>query len=262
MHQYHPTINVVVNGDRKHLPLVLGHPLGMSLRAWEDVAIALSEHYFVVRWDLPGHGQSNPVAKSKEQLNELDLLNQIIQICAALEIKKFHYAGTSIGGMIGQQLAIHYPDKLLSLTLTNTGAKIGTNEAWLQRKKDVNNKGLTTMSEAIVTRWFSPKTISANPQIKIDWQQRLSNTDEHSYGLLCAWLGQRDHYNVLKPCSFPMNFVAGKDDVATPPDLVRELAYLLGNNDVIQLSGVGHVPSVEAPASMIKILQHPEKMKM
>jgi hypothetical protein len=44
--------------------------------------------------------------------------------------------------------------------------------------------------------------------------------------------------------------------------LVRELAYLLGNNDVIQLSGVGHVASVEAPASMIKILQHPEKMKM
>jgi len=256
MHQYHPSINAVVNGDNKHPALVLGHPLGMSLRAWEDVAIALSEYYFVVRWDLPGHGQSNPVAKSTQQLNELELVNQIIEICAALEIKQFHYAGTSIGGIIGQQLAIYHPDKLLSLTLTNTGAKIGTNEAWLQRKKDVDQKGLATMSEAIVARWFSPKIINTNPQIKIDWQRQLSNTDDHSYGLLCAWLGQRDYCNVLKPSSLPMNFVAGEDDAATAPDLVRELAYLLGSNDVIQLSGVGHVPGVEAPASMINILQH------
>lgn len=255
MNQYHPNIHVAINGDRKNPALVLGHPLGMSIEAWDDVAIALSKSYFVIRWDLPGHGQSKPVPKSTLRLNELDLVAQIIEICDALEIKQFHYAGTSIGGVIGQQLAIHYPDKLLSLMLTNTGAKIGTTEMWLQRQQDVNKLGLETMSEAIVTRWFSPKFVSANPQIKIDWELCLSNTDDHSYGLLCAWLGQLDNRKILTSCAFPTHFIAGKDDLAAPSDLVRELAHLMDAQDIIELPGVGHVPSVEAPERIIQILQ-------
>jgi 3-oxoadipate enol-lactonase len=97
--------------------------------------------------------------------------------------------------------------------------------------------------------------VSANPQIKLDWERCLSNTDNHSYGLLCAWLGQLDHRKILTSCAFPTRFIAGEDDLAAPSDLVRELAHLMGSQDIIELPTVGHVPSVEAPERIVEILQ-------
>ncbi|MDO6693156.1 alpha/beta fold hydrolase [Aliiglaciecola sp. 3_MG-2023] len=246
MNNIEPMTHFEVAGDPANPAMVLGHPLGMNLHAWDDVAQAMAKDFYVLRWDLPGHGKSQPVAESAAHLSELDLVNQLLKVCDDLNINTFHYAGTSIGGTIGQQLAIHHPSRLLSLTLTNTGAKIGSAEGWAERKDNVANIGLEKMSEDIVARWFSPKSTERDPSLKVKWQQSLAATDDRSYGLLCEWLGERDQTTLLHSIDIPLTFIAGKDDVATPPELVRELAKLMGENDIIELENVGHVPSVEA----------------
>ncbi|GAA6184927.1 alpha/beta fold hydrolase [Aliiglaciecola sp. NS0011-25] len=241
-------------GSAAKPPMVLAHPLGMNLDAWDQVAQAMANDFYVLRWDLPGHGKSQPIAKDAAPLGELDLVTQLLNLCDALDISQFHYVGTSIGGTIGQQLAIFHPTRLLSLTLTNTGAKIGTPEAWLERKKTVLEVGLQQMSADIVARWFSPTSTQRDPNLAKHWQQSLAATDDFSYAALCEWLGKRDQASKLHSLNIPQNFIAGKDDVATPPDLVRALAKIMGVSDIIELENVGHVPSVEAPDKIRNIL--------
>ncbi|MFA3791295.1 alpha/beta fold hydrolase [Aliiglaciecola sp. SL4] len=243
-----------VLGSPANPAMVLGHPLGMNLHAWDDIADTLARDFYVIRWDLPGHGQSQPVPKQKTALAELDLVNQLLEVCDGLNIDTFHYVGTSIGGTIGQQLAIFHPTRLLSLTLTNTGAKIGTAEGWAQRQKAVLELGLAQMNTDIVARWFSPHSTELDANLLEKWQQNLAATDDRSYGLLCEWLGQRDHSETLHSLAIPQTFIAGTDDVATPPELVRTLAQLMGKDEVIELEHVGHVPSVEASEKLLSIL--------
>lgn len=240
-------VSVKVQGNPNNPSLVLGHALGMNLQAWDSVSDVLSKSYYVVSWDLPGHGKSDPVSADVAQLGELDLVGELINICDELNIDKFHYVGTSIGGVIGQQLAIHYATRLLSLTLTNTGAKIGTTEAWMERKKNVEIIGLKTMNVDIVSRWFSPQSLVNIPSLASTWSEFLAQTDNHSYALLCEWLSKRDQRAKLIPLDIPVSFIAGSDDIATPPLLVRELANTMETKDIDIITNVGHVPSVEVP---------------
>lgn len=241
------SINVKLQGNPKNPPIILGHALGMNLNAWDYVSGILSNNYYVLMWDLPGHGKSAPLSKDKSQLGELEIVDELLKICDELKIDKFHYVGTSIGGVIGQQLSIFYPERLLSLSLTNTGAKIGTPEAWMERKKNVEVSSLKTMNVDIVSRWFSKKSLSDHPYLLETWNDTLAKTDDHSYALLCEWLSEHDLRGKLKPLNIPAIFIAGSEDIATPPQVVLDLAKYMEINDICCFENVGHIPSVEIP---------------
>ncbi len=84
--------------------VVLAHPLGMSQAVWDDVIPALLSRYRVLTWDLPGHGASQAV--SGEQITPADLAAEALALVELAGAQRFHFAGTSIGGVVGQQLII------------------------------------------------------------------------------------------------------------------------------------------------------------
>jgi len=147
--------------------IVLAHPLGMSQAVWDDVIPALLPRYRVLTWDLPGHGASQAV--SGTQITPADLAEEVLALVALAGVQRFHFAGTSIGGVVGQQLIAAHPDQLLSATLTNTGAVIGNPDLWNTRAGRVRQEGLEAMAEEIVPRWFAPATFEASPALKAGW---------------------------------------------------------------------------------------------
>lgn len=234
--------------------VVLAHPLGMSMRAWDYVVPDLSEDYSVLRFDLPGHGNSLPYGQTLETLDDTRLLTDLLSLCDTLGIAKFHFVGTSIGGVIGQQLLAYSSERLLSATLTNTGLKIGTLEGWLDRQSKVNELGLETMASTLVTRWFSAHSVDRYPNLLSHWESVLAKTDDHSYGLLCAWLGNQDMSNTLGEVNTPVLLIAGADDVATPTSDLTALGNTIGTS-VVELEQTGHVPSVESSRDFAKLLR-------
>ncbi|WP_051436266.1 alpha/beta fold hydrolase [Marinomonas ushuaiensis] len=80
---------------------------------WDEIASHLKDDFYIIRWDLPGHGQSSAIDPAVTSLKEDALVTPLIEKCDALGITKFHYIGTSIGGVIGQQLLIDYSERLL-----------------------------------------------------------------------------------------------------------------------------------------------------
>ncbi|PRY64861.1 3-oxoadipate enol-lactonase [Vreelandella songnenensis] len=233
--------------------VVLAHPLGMSQAVWDDVIPALLPRYRVLTWDLPGHGASQGV--SGERVTPADLANEALALVAQAGDAHFHFVGTSIGGVIGQQLIEAHNDRLLSATLTNTGAVIGNPELWNTRAARVRQEGLAAMSQEIVPRWFAPATFEANPALKAGWCVQMGRGDDESYAQLCEMLGRDTFTGKLSGKGVKVQLIGGSEDLATPPATLKALSDELGGASLEVLDGVGHVPSVESPEQMVKHLK-------
>ncbi|KAE8437895.1 alpha/beta fold hydrolase [Vreelandella piezotolerans] len=226
--------------------VVLAHPLGMSQAVWDDVIPALLPRYRVLTWDLPGHGASQAV--SGDRIAPADLAAEALALVDLAGAQRFHFAGTSIGGVVGQQLIAEHADRLLSATLTNTGAVIGNPDLWNTRAGRVRQEGLAAMSEEIVPRWFAKAAFEASPALKAGWCTQMGRGDDESYAQLCEMLGRDTFTGKLSGKSTKVQLFGGSEDMATPPATLDALAEELDGAPLEIFDGVGHVPSVEAPA--------------
>jgi len=78
--------------------------------------------FFVIRYDHRDTGFSSTVDFQNNPYNLNDLADDVIDILNGYSISKTHIIGISMGGYIGQLLAINYPERLETLTLISTTA--------------------------------------------------------------------------------------------------------------------------------------------
>jgi 3-oxoadipate enol-lactonase/4-carboxymuconolactone decarboxylase len=242
------------------LPLVvLAHPLGMTQAVWDDLLPALLPRYRVLTWDLPGHGASQAWPEDGGEITPAALAHDALALVEQAGVSRFHFVGTSIGGVVGQHLIAEHAERLYSVTLTNTGAVIGNAELWTTRAGRVRDEGLAAISGEIVPRWFSAERLEAEPALEAGWRTQMARTDAESYARLCEMLGHCDFRGKLKEplaqhSGIGVHLLGGSDDVATPPETLQALASECGGAPLEILEGFAHVPSVEDPAAMAKRL--------
>ncbi|WP_367110636.1 alpha/beta fold hydrolase [uncultured Psychrobacter sp.] len=236
-----------------YLPaLIMAHPLGMSRAVWDEICDRLHGHYRCIRWDLPGHGSSGEAAND---LTIPMLAKDVLDLADALQIENFSFIGTSIGGAIGQSLCQMAAKRLDQVWLTNTGAVIGTKEAWAERAANVRQLGLAQMAENIVARWFAPNFAKQHPEIVQGWQVQLSRNDNESYAKLCEALAEVDNRDKLMSYEDKVNLLAGAEDVSTPPATLAALQSAFSDAHLTVFVNVGHVPSIEAPEQLVEYIQ-------
>lgn len=235
--------------------LILIHPLGMNRTVWGETFTYFGEKYAVLAIDLPGHGESP--AATGALVWSIPLLAEMVQALAGeLGFEKAHYVGTSIGGAIGQELALTAPQFLLSGMFTNTASQIGTEESWGARAKDVRSRGLKAMAREIVPRWFGPEYLKDSAAITA-WENALAEMDNESYALLCEALGSwgaTERFEAEIP-SIPVVALAGELDPAMPLENMEALAQLIAPERELIVLPIGHVPSEEAPEQFNNALQ-------
>lgn len=241
-------------GNSEKPLLVLAHPLGMTQGVWDDMLPALLQYFRVLTWDLPGHGASSAWPEDAGDITPDDLANEALFLAQEAGARSFHFAGTSIGGVIGQQLVAEHSDKLISATLTNTGAIIGTPEAWSTRASNVRSMGLAAMAGDIVPRWFGPAACREQPALLDGWKISMGRGDANSYARLCEMLGKADFREQLKDHDVPIVLIGGSEDAATPPESLKALAQFCGSPEPVILAGIGHVPSVECPSLLADLM--------
>jgi 3-oxoadipate enol-lactonase/4-carboxymuconolactone decarboxylase len=239
-------------GSEANPLVVLAHPLGMSQAVWDDVLPMLLPRYRVLTWDLPGHGASQ--AWGERPITPADLAAEALALADLAGAERFHFAGTSIGGVVGQQLISEHTERLLSATLTNTGAVIGNAELWNTRAGRIRVEGLAAMSEEIVPRWFAPACFEAEPALKAGWCTQMGRGDDDSYAKLCEMLGSHAFTGKLSGKPVKVQLLGGSEDLATPPSTLEALAAELDGAPLEILEGVGHVPSVEVPGLFAETL--------
>lgn len=241
--------------------VVLAHPLGMTQAVWDDILPMLLPRYRVLTWDLPGHGASEAVGG--DRVSPEDLAAEALALVDHAGAGRFHFVGTSIGGVVGQQLIAAHNDRLLSATLTNTGAVIGNAELWNTRAQRVRTEGLATAAADIVPRWFAPSAFEAEPGLEAGWCVQMGRGDDESYAQLCELLGRASFMGQFKGVASDaaapkVCLFGGTEDQATPSATLETLAGELNGAPLEILQGVGHVPSVEVPRlfaeKLVKVL--------
>lgn len=225
--------------------VLLAHPLGMSQAAWDEVVDRLASRFRLITWDLPGHGASAPAPIN---LSARDLALEAIGLLDALGIERVHFVGTSIGGVVGQALLLEAPHRLDGIVLTNTGAIIGSPDAWQARAARIRDEGLARMAPELVDRWFADRFKAEQPSAVAGWQTQLARTDDESYARLCELLAGANFSGRFSSVTQTIHLLAGAADGATPPATLEALAGEMPNAELTVLDGVGHVPSVETPA--------------
>jgi len=227
--------------------VVMAHPLGMTQAVWDDVLARLLPRYRVLTWDLPGHGASQAWPVDGGDITPADLALEALALADHAGAERFHFVGTSIGGVVGQQLIAAHGERLLSATLTNTGAVIGNAELWNTRARRVREEGLAAMAGEIVPRWFAPALVEADPALKAGWCVQMGRGDGESYARLCEMLGRDTFTGQLSGKGVAIHLLGGSEDAATPPATLETLAGECDGAPLTIFDGVGHVPSVEVP---------------
>ena len=144
-----------------------------------------------------------------------------------------------------QALAARRPDLVRAVVLSNTAAKMGTPEAWSARIAAVQAGGIESIGDAVMERWFAP-AFRATPALS-PWRNMLTRTDAAGYCAACAAIAGADLTPTTRALRLPTLVIAGDQDGASPPDLVRGTAEMIAGAAFHILPGAGHLPCVETP---------------
>ncbi|WP_235967761.1 bifunctional 3-oxoadipate enol-lactonase/4-carboxymuconolactone decarboxylase PcaDC [Streptomyces mesophilus] len=229
-------------------PLLLGPSLGTSSALWDGVAPELSATHRVIRFDLPGHGRS-PASLIEPGASIGDLAELVVGLADSLGIERFSYAGVSIGGAIGLHLAARHPSRVDRLAVLCSSAHFGDPQRWLDRAALVRRDGLESVAKSAPERWFTPGFTSAR---LLDDHR---TADPQAYAACCDALGAYDLRDQLASITAPTLLVAGREDPATPPAHLRELADAIGDSTLVELPGASHLAVAEAPLPVLAALR-------
>ena len=199
---------------RDGLPvLVLSHSLGCDHSMWDPQIADFLEHFQVLRYDTRGHGAS-AVPPGDYSLDQLG--RDVLDVADSLKIDKFALCGLSMGGAVGQWLALHVPDRLSGLVLANTSPRFGTPEMWEARRRAVREGGMHAVVDMALQRFFSPEMLAQGDPYAQSVRSVLLGTDPAGYVGCCAALRDVDYTSVLKKITVPTLVIGGDQDPSTP----------------------------------------------
>ncbi len=235
----HHALDGLVDGPA----LLLGGSLGTSLEMWEPQRAALEPIAQIVRFDHRGHGRS-PVPAGPYRID--DLGRDVLRLMDDLQLERANYCGLSIGGMVGQWLAINAPERLHRLILICTAAFLPPADPWLERAAAVRAAGTTdVIADPVIARWFTEPFATAHPDIVARYRAMLVATDPGGYAACCEAIAAMDLRAGLPSVTVPTLVLSGAQDPAIPPSHGRLIADAVPGSRYELLDPAAHLATVE-----------------
>ncbi|MEU9040564.1 MULTISPECIES: 3-oxoadipate enol-lactonase [unclassified Kitasatospora] len=233
--------------------LFLGPSLGTSLAVWDAQLPALSRHHRVIRFDLPGHGGTPAgILPDLRATTVADLADLVLALADHLGVRRFGYAGLSLGGAIGAHLAVHHPERVTALALVCSSARFGPADGWRARAELVRAKGPEALATTAPGRWFTP-AFAGSPAAAAQVAD-LCRTARSGYAACCEALAAYDLRAELARITAPTLVIGGRRDPATPPAHARELADGIPDAGLLELADASHLAPVEQPQAVLTAL--------
>ena len=138
------------------------------------------------------------------------------------------------------------------MVLSNTAARIGTAKLWADRIATVKSKGMPALADGVMRRWFG-KDFYGTPAMA-PWQRMFEATPPEGYAGVSAAIAGTDFITPTSGLRLVTLGIAGSEDGATPPDLVRETTDLIPGAQFSIIRRAGHLPCVENPQAYARLL--------
>ncbi len=229
--------------------LVLGPSLGTSTILWDDVVPLLADDHRVAAWDLPGHG-AGPVAR--EAFTVADLADAV---AAAVPDETFLYAGVSLGGATGLELALRHGSRVRGAAIVASGAVLGDPASWAERAAQARAQSTSSLIVGSAQRWFAPESMARRPEISGRLLHVLQDADDDSYARCCEALAAYDVRSRLGEVSVPVLAAWGEFDQVAPEAKAVEIAEGVADGRVVRIDDAGHLPPAEQPEAVASQLR-------
>ncbi|MFG1301773.1 3-oxoadipate enol-lactonase [Xanthobacter sp. V3C-3] len=239
---------VEFTGPEDGPPLILSHALGLDLAMWDAVVPLLARRRRVVRYDARGHGES---AAPDQVYSMGDLGRDVLAIMDRLGLASADFCGLSLGGMVGQWLALNAPARLTRLVLANTTAHAAPVRFWDQRIRAVRREGLAPIADAVVDSWVSPAFRAAAPQRVAMVRAQVAATPPSGYMGTCCAMRDMDFRRDLARIRTATLVIVSEQDRSTPPGWGEAIAEAIPGARLERLAG-GHLSALEQPEAFVR----------
>jgi len=236
-------LNVKIEGRADGPTLMLSNSLGTDMQMWDPQVAEFAKHFRLVRYDRRGHGQSGaPVGPyTMEQLGR-----DVLSILDALKIEKTNWCGLSMGGMVGQWLGAHAPERVEKLILSNTSAYYADKRPWNDRIAFARANGLSALVGANMERWFTKEFREHAPQEIERMTTIFVATPIEGYVGCCAAVRDMDFRESNPRIAVPTLVIVGAQDPATTPAVGEALHKSIKGSQIASIDGA-HIANLEQP---------------
>jgi pimeloyl-ACP methyl ester carboxylesterase len=232
--------------------------LGAPAAAWDPVFVEqMTQTHRVITYDNRGTGLSD---KPDEPYSIAMFASDAVGLLTALDIPRAHVFGVSMGGMIAQEMAIHYPQRVASLILgcTTPGGKHAV-PAPPESLRALEGRAGLTPEEAAREGWklsFSEEFIRTHrAELEAHLSRLLAHpTPRFAYERHFQATMTLRVYKQLKDIAAPTLVVTGRDDVLIPAANSEILAREIPNAELVIFDNAGHGFVTSAREPLLRVL--------
>jgi len=247
-------MNYVLEGPANGPMVTMSHSLATDLSMWDAQAKALARRYRVLRYDTRGHGDTDAPAGAYTLSQLADDARALLK---ALGVARTHWIGLSMGGMIGQTLALSSPEILQSLSLCDTSSRIPADmkHVWDERIATVDAKGMEPLVEPTVARWLTPKFIETHKDVIESVRAMIRRTPAKGYVGCCHAIKALDLTDRLKTITLPTLIIVGAQDMGTPLAASQAINQQIKGSELVVLDPASHLSNLEQPEAFTNALE-------
>ena len=240
------TFNCEIEGTAGAPWLVFSNSLATNLGMWDPQAADLKASFRVLRYDQRGHGGTDAPAG---RYTYAILLADALALFDALDIRRPHFCGLSMGGATALGLAELHPDRVDRVVVCDSPAMStpATAQQWEERIAAAQKGGMAALVESTLARWFPPETHAAKPPHLDTLRQMIRTTPVNGFIGGAAALADHDYNTAVATVTRPVLFIAGSRDGAAPAAMKDMHARLKGSR-YVELEGAGHISNLDRPA--------------
>ena len=239
------SFNCRVDGERGPWAL-LSHGLATDLGMWDELADQLKSRFRVLRYDARGHGGS---AATEGDYTLDQLVADAVGILDAIDVREAHFAGLSMGGMVGFGLMLDHPRRIRSAVIADSRHTTTPDftKAWLDRARAVRRGGIEAILTSTVERWSSAGLAQRNPAVIVRMEKMIRNTSPAGYCGCAAALARLNYGHRLGEIRIPTLVLCGTEDHGAPPENTRQMHAMIKGSRFLEIEQAGHISNIEQP---------------
>lgn len=226
--------------------ITFAHSLASDLSMWDDQVAALSREFTVLRYDARGHGGSG-VPPGPYRF--ADMVADVVGLLDTLGVARTHFVGLSMGGMIGQYLALVAPQRVDRLVLSSTASGHDNPDAvaklWEQRIAQVEAGGMRSMVEGTLGRWFTEPYRCERGDVMARIGALIAATPVAGYAACGRLIPTLDMTPQLPRIVAPTLVLVGEEDPGTVPAMAATIARGIPGARLELIPRASHLLNIE-----------------
>jgi 3-oxoadipate enol-lactonase len=237
-------INYEIHGKEDAPWITWSHSLACNLHMWDPQIAAFKDRYRLLVHDMRGHGATSAPAGAYS----LDALaDDVLGLLKHVGIQRTHFVGLSIGGMIGQTLALKQPSVLDRVVLADTGHGQTPEmvKQWEDRIGVAEAKGMQALVQGTLERWFTEPFRKSQPDTVARIANQIATTPVAGYTGCGRAIMKLNNTARLKDIKLPVLAITGEQDTSAAG--TRYIGENVPGAKLVIIPQAAHISNVEQP---------------